>query len=239
MANVDWLTLSDGFGVLVFAISGALAAGRRSMDIFGVLVIGFVTALGGGTLRDLLLGIHPVSWIKNPVYLLLVTIAVILTLLGGRISHRFDERIMIVSDAFGLAVFTVIGVQIALQQSFVSPPVAIMMGVITGVAGGAIRDVICNDIPLVLKREIYATASAACHGFQRRVSGPPHVNEMGRRVFARIGGIQPALIRQDHQRGAAAPRYYGFGDFARDIEAKRERRAAPAGQFRQRAPGAG
>ena len=161
MATWDWLTLSDSFGVLVFAISGALAAGRRSMDIFGVLVIGFVTALGGGTLRDLLLGIHPVSWIKNPVYLLLVTIAVFLTLLAGRISHRFDQRIMIVSDAFGLAVFTVIGVQIALQQSFVSPPVAIMMGVITGVAGGAIRDVICNDIPLVLKREIYATASAA------------------------------------------------------------------------------
>lgn len=161
MNTIDWLYLSDCFGVLVFAISGALAAGKRSMDIFGVLVIGFVTALGGGTLRDLLLGIHPVSWIKDPTYLLLVTLAVMATLLGGRISHRFDERIMIVSDAFGLAVFTVIGVQIALQQSFVSPPVAIMMGIITGVAGGAIRDIICNDIPLVLKREIYATASTA------------------------------------------------------------------------------
>ena len=160
MSEINWLYISDCFGVLVFAISGALAAGRRSMDIFGVLVIAFITALGGGTLRDLVLGIHPVAWIGNPTYLLLVTIAVILTLMGQRITHRFDERIMIVSDAFGLAVFTVIGVQVALRQAEISTPVAIMMGVVTGSAGGAIRDVICNDIPLILKREIYATASA-------------------------------------------------------------------------------
>lgn len=160
MSEINWLYLSDCFGVLVFAVSGALAAGRRSMDIFGVLVIAFITALGGGTLRDLVLGIHPVSWISNPMYLLLVTIAVILTLAGQHITHRFDQRIMVVSDAFGLAVFTVIGVQVALNQTGVSAPVAIMMGVVTGTAGGAIRDIICNDIPLILKREIYATASA-------------------------------------------------------------------------------
>ena len=160
MSDLNWFYLCDCFGVLVFAVSGALAAGRRSMDIFGVLVIAFITALGGGTLRDLVLGIHPVSWIDNPVYLLLVTLAVALTLIGQRITHRFDQRIMIVSDAFGLAVFTVIGVQVALQQVDVSLPVAIMMGVVTGTAGGAIRDIICNDIPLILKREIYATASA-------------------------------------------------------------------------------
>ncbi|QEY15274.1 trimeric intracellular cation channel family protein [Cellvibrio sp. KY-GH-1] len=159
MSEINWLYMSDCFGVLVFAVSGALAAGRRSMDIFGVLVIAFITALGGGTLRDLVLGIHPVSWIGNPAYLLLVTIAVVLTLMGQRITHRFDQRIMVVSDAFGLAVFTVIGVQVALHQT-VSAPVAIMMGVVTGTAGGAIRDIICNDIPLILKREIYATASA-------------------------------------------------------------------------------
>ena len=160
MTGINWLYMSDCFGVLVFAVSGALAAGRLSMDIFGVLVIAFITALGGGTLRDLVLGIHPVSWIGNPVYLLLVTIAVILTLMGRRITHRFDQRLMVVSDAFGLAVFTVIGVQVALHQTAVSAPVAIMMGVVTGTAGGAIRDIICNDIPLILKREIYATASA-------------------------------------------------------------------------------
>ena len=86
MNTINWLYLSDCFGVVVFAISGALAAGRRSMDIFGVLVIGFITALGGGTLRDLLLGIHPISWIGNPTYLFLVTCAVIATMLGGRIA---------------------------------------------------------------------------------------------------------------------------------------------------------
>lgn len=160
MQTINWLQLSDYFGVLVFAISGALAAGKRAMDMFGVLVIAFITALGGGTLRDLILGIHPVSWISNPGYLLLVSLAVVLTLLGQRITQRFDQRIMLVSDAFGLAVFSLIGVQVALQQSAVSTPVAIMMGVVTGTAGGVIRDIICNDIPLILKREIYATASA-------------------------------------------------------------------------------
>lgn len=158
---MNWLYISDCFGVVVFAVSGALAAGRRSMDIFGVLVIGFITALGGGTLRDLLLGIHPVSWIGNPIYLFLVACAVVATLVGGRISHRFDERLFIVSDAFGLAVFTLIGVQVSLEQASVSPPVAIIMGILTGAGGGAIRDVICNDIPSILKNEIYATASAA------------------------------------------------------------------------------
>jgi len=161
MNTINWLCLSDYFGVVVFAISGALAAGRRSMDIFGVLVIGFITALGGGTLRDLLLGIHPISWIGNPMYLCLVACAVIATLLGGRISHRFDERLFIVSDAFGLAVFTVIGVQVALQQAFMTAPIAIIMGILTGTGGGAIRDIICNDVPSILKREIYATASAS------------------------------------------------------------------------------
>ncbi len=160
MSGINWFQVCDAFGVLVFAISGALAAGRRSMDVFGVLVIGFVTALGGGTLRDLLLGIQPIGWILNPYYLLLVTIAVFGALQWGKISHRFDERILIVSDAFGLAVFTVIGVQVAQQQPFVSPPVAIMMGVITGVAGGVIRDILCNEVPLIFRQEIYATASA-------------------------------------------------------------------------------
>lgn len=161
MTILQWLYISDCFGVLVFAISGALAAGRRAMDIFGVMVIAFVTALGGGTLRDLILDNHPVSWIGNPVYLLLVTIAVALAVIGQRITRRFDQRIIVVSDAFGLAVFTVIGVQIALQQTAVSAPVAIMMGVISATAGGAMRDIICNDIPLILQREIYATACAA------------------------------------------------------------------------------
>src|SRR5690606_21228285 len=79
---------------------------------------------------------------------------------GQRITHRFDQRIMLVSDAFGLAVFNVIGVQVALNQMAVSVPIAIVMGVVTGTAGGVIREIICNEIPLILRREIYATASA-------------------------------------------------------------------------------
>lgn len=91
MQTINWLQLSDYFGVLVFAISGALAAGKRAMDMFGVLVIAFITALGGGTLRDLVLGIHPISWISNPSYLLLVSLAVVLTLLGQRITQRLTS----------------------------------------------------------------------------------------------------------------------------------------------------
>lgn len=156
--HFDWFLFSDYFGVVVFAISGALAAGKRAFDIFGVMVIAFVTALGGGTLRDLILGIHPVSWVRDPVYLWLVIGASLFTVLAGKISHRFDNRAMLISDAFGLAVFTVIGVQAALYHAHVSAPIAVIMGIMTGVAGGVIRDIICNDIPLILQKEIYATA---------------------------------------------------------------------------------
>ncbi|MBM7061813.1 trimeric intracellular cation channel family protein [Pseudomonas sp. UL073] len=152
--------LSDVFGVAVFAITGALMAGRKSMDLFGVLVIAITTALGGGTLRDVILDNHPVSWIRNDTYILVAVLAAIGTVLWVRLTRPIHENGLLIADAFGLAVFTVIGTEVALQHG---TPVstAVIMGVMTGVAGGVMRDVLCNEIPMIFQKEIYATACIA------------------------------------------------------------------------------
>jgi len=157
---VELFYIADLFGVAVFAITGALMAGRKSMDLFGVLVIAVVTALGGGTLRDLILGNHPVSWIRDDTYILAASLAAVGTVVWVRLTQPIHEKGLLIADAFGLAVFTVIGTEVALQNA-VPYSTAVIMGVITGVAGGVMRDVICNEIPLIFKKEIYATACIA------------------------------------------------------------------------------
>ncbi|UCJ15518.1 trimeric intracellular cation channel family protein [Pseudomonas sp. MM211] len=152
--------LADLFGVAVFAITGALMAGRKSMDLFGVLVIAIITALGGGTLRDVILDNHPVSWIRNDTYILVASLAAVGTVIWVRLTQPIHEKGLLIADAFGLAVFTVIGTEVALQYAMPSST-AVIMGVMTGVAGGVMRDVICNEIPLIFKKEIYATACLA------------------------------------------------------------------------------
>ncbi len=147
----------DLFGVAVFAISGALAAGRKRMDIFGVIVLGLVTALGGGTLRDTLLNRGPIFWVADRTYLLVGAIASVLTFVVMR-RLSAPRRGLILSDAFGLAVFTLIGTAKTLDATG-SGGLAVVMGIMTGVAGGMIRDVLSAEVPLVLRREIYATAS--------------------------------------------------------------------------------
>jgi uncharacterized membrane protein YeiH len=157
MLSSTWFYVFDLFGVAVFAIAGALTAGRKGMDLFGVLVVALVTALGGGTLRDIILGHHPVSWIRDDTYILVACLAALGTVLWVRFTRPLPETWLLVADAFGLAVFTVIGTEVALQhQTPIST--AIIMGAMTGVAGGVIRDIICNEIPLIFHREIYATA---------------------------------------------------------------------------------
>ncbi len=160
MNMADLFYLADLFGVAVFAITGALMAGRKSMDLFGVLVIAIVTALGGGTLRDLILDNHPVSWIRNDVYIIVASLAAIGTVIWVRLTQPIHEKGLLIADAFGLAVFTVIGTEVALQHA-VPLSTAVIMGVMTGVAGGVMRDVICNEIPLIFQKEIYATACIA------------------------------------------------------------------------------
>ncbi|MCY1354036.1 hypothetical protein D9M68_458420 [compost metagenome] len=152
--------LSDLFGVAVFAITGALMAGRKSMDLFGVLVIAIITALGGGTLRDVILGNHPVSWIRDDTYILAASLAAVGTVLWVRLTRPIHETGLLLADAFGLAVFTVYGTQVALQHDL-QPGTAVIMGVITAVGGGVLRDIICNEVPLIFQKEIYAIACIA------------------------------------------------------------------------------
>ena len=139
------------------AMTGALSAGRRSMDWFGVILIACVTALGGGSVRDVLLGHYPLTWVKHPEYLVLTCAAAFITILIAK-WMRHLRTIFLELDAMGLIGFTVIGCQIALQMGhgFVVSAVA---GVLTGVSGGILRDILCNDVPLVFRRELYASIS--------------------------------------------------------------------------------
>lgn len=151
--------LLDLFGTAVFAASGALAAGRKHLDLFGVLVLAIVTAIGGGTLRDLTLGLTPVFWIQAPAYLWIASAAGLVTVLLAR--YRWLHRDFLpIADAIGLATFCVIGAERALAAG-VHPATAVLMGVMTGVFGGMIRDVLCGEVPLVLRKELYATAALA------------------------------------------------------------------------------
>ena len=147
----------DLFGVAVFAVSGSLAAGRKQMDVFGVVVLGLVTALGGGTLRDTLLDAGPVFWIDDRVYLLVAVTAALLTFTSVRII-RVPLRGLLIFDAIGLAVFMAIGTAKTLAVTNL-PSISMIMGVITGVAGGMIRDILSAEVPLILRKEVYATAA--------------------------------------------------------------------------------
>ncbi|MEA2724012.1 MAG: hypothetical protein QOH59_1783 [Gemmatimonadales bacterium] len=150
--------LLELLGVAVFAVSGVLAAGRKGLDILGVAVIAVVTAIGGGTLRDLLLDRHPIFWIANTTHLWVILGATAVTLAYVRFWIA-TGRALLVADALGLAFFTIAGVQIA-QQAGCSDLISVLMGTITGVAGGVLRDVLTAEIPLVMRPgRLYATAA--------------------------------------------------------------------------------
>ena len=155
-ALVPWLELA---GVAVFAASGALTASRKRLDVVGFVFVGTVTGIGGGTLRDLLLGQGAVAWIRDPVALYLTSlVSVLVYFTAHQIESRF--RVLLWADAVGLALFAVTGAKVALAGG-APPAVAVLMGVMSATFGGLIRDVVCNATPLILRREIYATAAAA------------------------------------------------------------------------------
>jgi len=144
------------------AMTGALSAGRRHMDLFGVIIIACVTALGGGTLRDVVLGHYPVGWVANPEYLLITVIAALVTVLLAPVMHHF-KRAFLVLDALGLVAFSLIGCAIARDMQL-SPLICMISGMMTGVFGGVLRDVLCNEIPLVFQKELYAVVSLLTAG---------------------------------------------------------------------------
>ncbi|MBX3661613.1 MAG: trimeric intracellular cation channel family protein [Burkholderiales bacterium] len=157
--SITPLQLMDYLGVAVFAVSGVLAAGRKHLDWFGVLVIATVTAIGGGTLRDLLID-RPVFWLTGTGYLWVILVATLATMLVVRV-RGIPLRALLIADALGLALFAISGARIAEAAGF-GGIIAVILGTMTGVAGGVFRDMLLAEIPLLLRnREIYATAAIA------------------------------------------------------------------------------
>lgn len=159
MLSIDVLGIVYLIAITAEAMSGALAAGRRSMDIFGVVVIAFVTALGGGTIRDVILGHYPINWTQHPEYIYIVISAGLLTTVVARYMHRLKHAFLAL-DAMGLVAFSLIGSTVALEMDYPTI-VVVMSGMITGISGGILRDVLCNQVPVVFRRELYASVSLA------------------------------------------------------------------------------
>lgn len=186
----------EHLGVAVAALTGVLAARGKKVDLFGVVVLAMVTALGGGTLRDLLVGYVPVIWIRDPTFLLNASGVAVGAFFVAR-WHPFPRAVLLVADACALALFTMIGVQKALGFAL-APSVAVAMGVITGVAGGIMRDLLTGEIPLVFRREIYLYATAALCGalllvLLERWSGRHQVNMLAGAaltLFLRLAAIR-------------------------------------------------
>jgi uncharacterized membrane protein YeiH len=147
----------DWFGICVFALSGALVASRKKMDIVGFALLGCVTGIGGGTIRDVLLGILPVFWVLKPAYLLT---CVLVSCAAFFVAHLLHSRMafLLWSDAVGLALFSVTGAEVT-DAHGAGGVIAIAMGVATATLGGVIRDILGGDIPVILRKEIYVTAA--------------------------------------------------------------------------------
>ncbi|MGM8871406.1 trimeric intracellular cation channel family protein [Psychrobacter sp. 2Y5] len=153
------LYLLDMVGVIACAIAGTLLAQHKGFDIAGCILVSMVNAIGGGTLRDMALDRHPLFWMTDLNYVIVITVTSLVLQVFFHLYHKIDNALRLF-DAIGLAAFSVIGFKVALHQDM-SPLIAIMMGVWTAIIGGMLRDIICNEIPLVLQREIYISASVA------------------------------------------------------------------------------
>lgn len=151
----NFLNILDILGTIAFAASGAFSAMDRKLDPFGVIILAFVTAIGGGTLRDMLIGNTPVAWLRNDVTALVILATALVTLFFGRYVKQFRKTLFLF-DALGLGVFTLIGMEKGLRLDL-SPGICIALGTITACFGGVIRDVLLNNVPLIFQREIYAS----------------------------------------------------------------------------------
>ena len=154
---MDFITLIDYIGTFAFAISGIRLAAAKNFDIFGAYVVGFVTAIGGGTLRDLLLNMTP-FWMEQPSYVIITGLALVFVIIFSKYVVRLDNTFFIF-DAVGIALFTVVGVERSIAAGF-PVWVNIIMGAITGAAGGMFRDIFINEVPLIFRKDIYAMACA-------------------------------------------------------------------------------
>ncbi|MGE6220341.1 trimeric intracellular cation channel family protein [Nubsella zeaxanthinifaciens] len=157
--NFNTTEVIEVLGTISFAISGTFAAVQKRLDPFGVLIIAFVTSIGGGTVRDLLLGDTPVAWMRDVNYCLLILVTSILTLFFKHQIKKFKVTLFLF-DSLGLGLFTLVGVQKGIVFGL-EPGICVALGTITGCFGGIIRDTLLNTIPLIFRKEIYATACIA------------------------------------------------------------------------------
>ena len=156
MTEISIFFILDFLGTVAFAISGALSAMNRRLDLFGIFIIAFVTAIGGGTLRDVLIGSTPVTWMENITYIYLIGVVTIFAIIfRGKLNHL--KKSLFLFDTIGLGVFTITGVEMGVQNGL-NPIISIALGAMTGTFGGVIRDILCNEIPVIFRKEIYATA---------------------------------------------------------------------------------
>ncbi|MEM6893709.1 MAG: trimeric intracellular cation channel family protein [Bacteroidota bacterium] len=154
--------LADILGTVAFAISGVLVAMDKRLDLFGVLIIAFVTAIGGGTLRDLLIGNTPVTWIQDLTYVIVIPVTVAFAILFSK-QLKFLRRSLFLFDTIGIGLYTMVGIEKGLEANL-APVICIALGTMTASFGGVLRDILCNEIPVVFRREIYATACIAGGG---------------------------------------------------------------------------
>jgi len=153
---IDWIYCLDLFGTGIFAISGVLMAIRKKFDLVGTLVIGFATAVGGGTIRDLLIGVSPVGWLNDRNYFIAIIFGYIITYAFKNNIIQF-KRSMFIFDTIGIGVFTILGIETTMSHNL-NIEICLIMGVISACFGGVIRDVLTNEVPLIFRREIYASA---------------------------------------------------------------------------------
>lgn len=145
----------DILGTIAFAISGVLVAMEKRLDVFGVFIIAFVTAVGGGTLRDILIGSTPVGWMLQPHYMIIIVVTVIFSILfAGRL--KYFRKSLFLFDTIGIGLYTMVGIQKGLDTGLL-PVMCIALGTMTACFGGVTRDILCNEIPVIFRREIYAT----------------------------------------------------------------------------------
>ncbi|WP_437399891.1 trimeric intracellular cation channel family protein [Flagellimonas lutimaris] len=146
----------DILGTVAFAISGVLVAMEKRLDLFGVLIIAFVTAIGGGTLRDLLIGNTPVGWMQDLTYVITIFISVVFAIIFVN-KLKYLRKSLFLFDTIGIGLYTMVGVEKGLEAGLL-PIICIFLGTMTACFGGVIRDILCNEIPVIFRKEIYATA---------------------------------------------------------------------------------
>lgn len=146
----------DILGTIAFAISGVLVAMNKKMDPFGVLIIAFVTSVGGGTLRDIMVGVEPVSWMRNMTFVYVIMgSAVFAVIFRNYLKHL--RRSLFLFDTIGIGLYTVVGIETGLVAGL-HPVICIALGTMTACFGGVLRDILCNEIPVIFRKEVYATA---------------------------------------------------------------------------------